>query len=105
MIKYKITSENAPNEKELIKFNEFIRNLDNKVNEINKGIEIIEISIKKKRVFTELKKLLSGKSLVSIGEKYVDKDKCIKCKMCQKKCPYNAIYFENEYPKFYERKV
>ena len=48
MIKYKV-SENAPNERELIKFNEFIRNLDNKVNEINRGIEIKEISIKKKK--------------------------------------------------------
>ncbi|MDF2885441.1 MAG: flavodoxin [Clostridiaceae bacterium] len=104
MIKYKITSENAPNEKELIKFNEFIKDLDKKVNEINKGIEIKEISIKKKRVFTVVKKLLSGNSLVSIGEKYVNKDKCIKCKLCQEKCPYEAIYFEHEYPKFDEKK-
>ncbi|MVX66171.1 4Fe-4S dicluster domain-containing protein [Clostridium chromiireducens] len=104
MIKYKITSENAPNEKELIKFNEFIRDLDKKVNEINRGIEIKEISIKKKRVFTVVKKLLSGNSLVSIGEKHVNKDKCIKCKMCQEKCPYEAIYFEHEYPKFDEKK-
>ena len=104
MIKYKITSKNAPNEKELMKFNDFIRNLDNKVNEINKGIEIKEISIKKKRVFKVVKKVLSGNSLVSIGEKHVDKDKCIKCKKCQEKCPYDAIYFENGYPKFHEKK-
>jgi MinD superfamily P-loop ATPase containing an inserted ferredoxin domain len=104
MIKYKVTSENAPNERELIKFNEFIKNLDNKINEINRGTEIKEISIKKNRVFIEVNKLLSGKALVSIGEKHVVKDKCIKCKVCKEKCPYDVIYFENEYPKFYEEK-
>lgn len=104
MIKYKITSENAPNEKELIKFNEFIRNLDNKIDEIKKGIEIEEISIEKKRVFIVVNKILSRNSLFSIGKKYVVKDKCIKCKVCQEKCPYEAIYFENQYPKFHEEK-
>lgn len=49
-------------------------------------------------------KLLNGNFLASIGEKHVVKDKCIKCKVCQEKCPYDAIYFENEYPKFHEEK-
>lgn len=104
MIGYKITSENSPNEKELRNFNEFISDLDIKAREISEGKEIKEISIKKKRVYTIVKKLLSGNSLSSIGEKYVDKDKCVGCKLCQKKCPYNGIYFQNKYPKFDEIK-
>lgn len=55
-------------------------------------------------VYMAVNKLLSGKSLVSIGEKHVEKDKCIKCKICKEKCPYDAISFENKYPKFYEEK-
>ena len=104
MIKNKITSENAPSEKEMIEFNQFILELDNKINEINENLEVKEISVRKKRVYTIVKKLFSGNSLGSIGEKYVDKDKCTKCKRCQQKCPYQAIYFQDEYPRFDEKK-
>lgn len=104
MIKYKITSENAPSENELKRFNEFIRELDSKINQINKGIEIKEISIRKKKAFTFVKKHLSGNSIVSIGEKYVDVEKCIKCKMCQEQCPYDVIFFQGEYAEFDEEK-
>lgn len=104
MIKYKITSEDAPSEEELKRFNEFIRELDIKINEINKDIEIKEISISKKKAFTLIKKHLSGNSMVSIGVKHVDIEKCTKCKMCQERCPYGVIFFQGEYPQFDEEK-
>ncbi|MHC1685087.1 MAG: EFR1 family ferrodoxin [Clostridiaceae bacterium] len=104
MIGYKITSKNSPNDKELKEFNHFIKELDNKAKKIKEGRDIKEIPIDEKKVFTMINKAMSDSSLAAIGEKSVDKSKCIKCKKCEKKCPYDVVYFENEYPKFDEIK-
>jgi len=104
MIRYKITSENSPNEKEMKKFNNFIKALDLKVNGIKLGTIIEEININENRILGLMGEILRGSSFASIGKKYVDTDKCIKCKVCQEKCPYNAIQFQDEYPKFDEKK-
>ncbi|HEX3022903.1 MAG TPA: EFR1 family ferrodoxin [Lachnospiraceae bacterium] len=104
MIQYKITSENSPNDMEMQKFMNFIRELDHKIRKINSGEVIQEIDIKRNKLFSVLGKSLSKNSLSNIGKKFVNQDKCIKCKLCMKKCPYNAVYFEDEYPKFDETK-
>lgn len=104
MIRYKITSENSPNEKEMNKFNEFIKELDLKAKKINVGEVVNEIIIKENRAFTLAGKILKRSSLAAIGEKYVDQNKCVKCKLCQQKCPYNAVYFKEKYPEFNEIK-
>lgn len=104
MIKNKITSENAPSEKELIEFNNFIENLDYKIGEISKGNTVKEIPIKINPILAVIGDGLGKSSLVSIGEKSVDKEKCMKCKKCQRLCPYNAITFEDQYPKFDEKR-
>lgn len=102
MIKYKITSENSPSEKEMKNFNTFIKELDVKAKKINEGEAVKEIAVKKNEIFTLMGGALNRSSLAAIGKKYVDKNKCIKCKLCQQKCPYNAVYFQNEYPEFNE---
>lgn len=102
MIRYKITSENSPNEKEMKKFNNFIKELDLIVKQVNAGEAVKEIVIKDNRVFALMGELSSASSLAIIGEKYVDQNKCIKCKLCQQKCPYNVVYFQDKYPKFDE---
>lgn len=104
MIRYKITSENSPNEKEMNKFNEFIKELDLKAKKINVGEVVNEIVIKENRAYILAGKILKRSSLAAIGEKYVDQNKCVKCKLCKQKCPYNAVYFKEEYPEFREIK-
>ena len=102
MIENKITSENAPNEKEIKKFNEFIEALDSKIDAINREIEVKEIILKKNKFFILLKSLLERAKLVSIGEKYVYHEKCIQCGLCKKVCPYSSICYDEGYPKFNE---
>lgn len=104
MIRYKITSENSPNEKEMQKFNNFIKELDFKISKISTGEVIQEIVIKRNRIFSIIGKSRSIKSLSDIGEKYVNQEMCLKCKMCIKKCPYHAVNCDSGYPKFDEKK-
>jgi flavodoxin/Pyruvate/2-oxoacid:ferredoxin oxidoreductase delta subunit len=104
MIRYKIASEDSPNEKEMKEFNNFIKKLDLKAKGVNEGEVVKEIVIKENRLFALMGELLNASSLAAIGEKYVEQNKCIKCKLCQQKCAYNAVYFQNEYPKFDEIK-
>lgn len=104
MIHYKITSENSPNDKEMREFNKFIKELDLKINKIKFGESIEEISIKENKIFIFTGEILKRSSLSTIGEKHVDTNKCIKCKLCEERCPYNAIFFKGEYPKFDEMK-
>jgi ferredoxin len=102
MIRYKITSENSPNEKEMEKFNSFIKELDLKVKKVNLGEVVKELAIKENRVYALIGQISNRSSLAAIGEKCVNQNMCIKCRLCEQNCPYNAVYFENEYPKFDE---
>lgn len=102
MIKYKITSKDSPNKKEMNKFNDFIKELDLKAKKVKNSEVVKEIVVRENKIFTLIGKILNGSPLASIGKKYVDQNKCIKCKVCEKKCPYNAVHFQDEYPKFDE---
>lgn len=104
MIQCKITSENSPNEKEMEKFNNFIKILDEKIIQVKTGEAVKELALKENGIYALLGNMTNRNSLATIGDKYVNPTKCIKCKICEQLCPYDAIYFENKYPEFNETK-
>lgn len=82
--------ENAPNEKELNKFNQFLDNFDRIIAELKTGKEVkpkIEIGFLNRL----LPSLSRDRARKDMGEKFVDESLCKKCRICEKECPYEAI--------------
>lgn len=96
--------ENSPSIDELSQFEAFIKDLDNICYRIqnNEKIEAksVELPLKHK-----LMPDFSNKYLMQfvMGKKEIDQDRCIKCGLCEKKCPYDVIHLR-EYPEFNESK-
>lgn len=81
----------APNEKEMKHFNDFIMKLDKLALLIQEKKEIkekkIRVSIFNMLIPTHSRKHASK----DMGEKFVDESLCNECKICEEMCPYNAI--------------
>ena len=92
-----------PKEEELKNFNQFIMELNEVIKEIkNKIIKPRQIKI------GFLNRLVPSifsrkKSKKNMGMLFVDKEKCTKCGICAKVCPYSAIKMD-EYPLFNDQK-
>lgn len=86
-----ITDENAPDDKELKKFNNFIKDLDEIINTDVKNKEIKKAILKIGFINRLLPILSRTRSRKKMGEKFVDQGLCIKCGLCAKECPYDAI--------------
>ncbi len=97
---------NNPKEKHMVRFNSFISDLNNDLNNYlrNGG------TIRKRGVKTGLYNTLIGYTLGSLmhsstrarkdmGEKFVDETLCTECGRCARGCPYNAITL-NPKPEF-----
>lgn len=97
-------SVDAPNELELQKFNEFIKNLNN-VGEKFKNKEVsLDVNVKISPIVNLFPDLnFKSGSRLTMGKKYVDKAACIECSICEKNCAYGAIKLEPK-PVFNESK-
>jgi len=91
MIARGMSNKNAPNEKELGKFNKFISELDQIIENIIDGKEIKKAKISIGFLNSILPKRSRTKAREDMGEKYVDESLCIECGTCKKSCPYAAI--------------
>lgn len=90
-----ITRADNPSPKNLKKFNEFILELDQLVAlpEIGK---VKEAEIKIGLINTIMPRFHREKAKREMGAKYVDKNACIGCGICQEVCPYQAINTDNK---------
>lgn len=90
MLKRKMTSENAPSDKELSKFNSFINDLSEQLSKIQNNE-----SFKSKKVKGEVLSmnitLPDDYTKKEMGLQVVNEDKCIECGKCESVCPYDAI--------------
>lgn len=91
MIARGMSNKNAPNEKELGKFNNFISELDQIIEDIQNGKEIKKAKISIGFLNSILPKRSRTKAREDMGEKFVDESLCIECGTCKESCPYAAI--------------
>ena len=84
------TAEDAPNEREMRSFDEFIRELDGIIakREFKRGQ--VQVSL-----LANFAPAISRKSAKkNMGKKYIDEALCNECGICQKACPYKAVNLE-----------
>jgi ferredoxin/flavodoxin len=84
-------NEQAPNEKEMNKFNSFISELDKSLFLLDKGKEIQKKNISIGLLNSLLPMWSRDKARKYMGEKYIDEALCTECGTCEKICPYEAI--------------
>lgn len=95
------TANQAPNQAEKNRFHLFIRIFNDLMDSIQEGHEILEASFRLSLVnyFMNIPDPNAAKR--SMGFKYLDRQKCTKCAVCEKVCPSKAIHL-NPYPEFNE---
>lgn len=86
-----LSNKNAPNDKEMGKFNNFISELEQIIKDIKEGKEIKKAKIRIGFLNSILPKRSRTKAREDMGEKFVDESLCIECGTCKKSCPYAAI--------------
>jgi ferredoxin/flavodoxin len=90
-IKKRIIHANAPNSKELERFNLFINNMDLGLINLTNGKSIPEATLQV-GWFSNLMPILPLKrASKKMGSKFIDYDLCTECGICKKHCPYKAI--------------
>ncbi len=99
MISRGMANEQAPNNKELIKFNDFILSLKQNFDRIDQKIEIKEKKIYIGMIATLLPGYPRTKARKDMGDKFVNQELCTQCGTCETGCPYNAIEL-NPFPVF-----
>ncbi len=98
------TAEDAPNDEEMRRFDEFIRELNDKIDVLAKGGREIprgKVNISVLANFSPTISRMSAKK--NMGGKFVDEQLCNECGICEKACPYIAIML-NPKPVFDESK-
>ncbi len=91
MIARGMGNKKAPDEKEMIHFNEFISELENLIYLIKSGGELHQKKIKVGILDSLFKPLSSDKARKEMGDKFVDESLCTECGLCGNLCPYLAI--------------
>ena len=91
MRKMKMAFDNAPKPKELKRFDNFISELDNKIEVIALGKENSTFKVKKGLISLVFPKFSREKAKEDFGIQNVSEDKCAECGICKKVCPYEAI--------------
>ncbi len=101
MIMMGLANTQAPDEKELAGFKAFIDGLNGKIGKLKNGVTVPAfIPELGERLLFAIPRFVAK---IVMGKKMVDTERCIKCGICVKKCPYHAITI-NEYPVFDEKK-
>lgn len=85
------TVEDAPNEREMRDFDDFIRELDRMI--VGRRFQRSKVKVSLLARFAPAINRMSAKE--NMGEKYVDEARCDECGICQKACPYKAITIDS----------
>lgn len=99
MIARGMANEQAPNDKELNRFNNFIFSLKQTFELMDQKKEIINQKISEGLIATLLPTYSRTKARKDMGDKFVNRELCTKCGICQSGCPYHAIEL-NPFPVF-----
>ena len=84
-------NEQAPDEREMKKFDNFISELDGLLGSIRESKEIKRPIIRNNFINYILPAFARTKAKQDMGDKYIDDELCDECGICKKRCPYNAI--------------
>lgn len=84
-----ITSKNAPKQKDLQKFNDFIKELDDLSSLPCKDLK--EAKLKIGLISSLIPSRARTAAKYDMGEKLVDESLCTQCGICQNECPYGAV--------------
>ena len=91
MIRIGLGCANHPGKGDLKKFDAFIINLSQKMNNFKNNKEIIPEKIKIGIINTLLPSFPQGVIHPMMGDKKVDEELCTECRVCEKNCPGAAI--------------
>jgi len=91
MIARGMANEQAPNNRELSNFNEFISMLKQSFDLIDKKMEVKVKGVSIGFMGYLLPNYPRTKARQDMGDKFVDQTLCTQCGICQKGCPYDAI--------------
>ena len=83
-------NEQAPNDKELKNFKDFISQLNSQVAQLGKGKELKKGKVKG----AMLPAFPRTKAKDDMGEKFIDEALCTECGVCKASCPYVAIHLD-----------
>lgn len=84
-------NEDAPSEKELHEFDEFIAELDQIIAEAKAGDEVKKRKVRVGLLNRLLPMFSRRRARDDMGEKFVDEKLCTECSICARVCPYGAI--------------
>ena len=93
-------NEQAPNEKELEEFKEFIAGLENNCGLLSEGKDVPARKIKAGFIYNLLPSFSRKRSKHDMGIKFIDDPLCDECGICEKLCPYGALKMDPK-PVFY----
>jgi len=87
-----MTSEDAPNEKEMAEFDEFIAGLNRMIDaHVNGGKEFPRGKVEVGLLASIAPAIGRTQAKKNMGEKFLDQALCNECGICEKACPYRAI--------------
>jgi len=101
MIMMGLANTQAPDEKEMLSFNSFVKDLNTLIKKIQNNQTLLKYKSTLFELLTPPMPRFIGN--IVMGKKSIDKEKCTKCGICAQGCPYKAITLQNE-PVFDEKK-
>jgi len=84
-------NENAPNDEEMEKFEQFIAQLNERLTAIRSGQTVVPAKIKNGFFNSLLRPAYEAKSKKKMGELLLDESACTACGICADGCPYRAV--------------
>jgi ferredoxin len=84
-------NENAPNEEELAKFQQFITTLEQRLETVRTGQSVASAKIKIGFFNSLMRPASPAKSRRKMGDLFLDEAACTECGTCADGCPYEAI--------------